>query len=253
MVIPNNTSNQPQRLYGDLAWIWPIISPPQDYAEETEHFCRLIREQSRIEVKTLLDLGRGGGHNDFTLKKHFELTGVDASTAMLALAKQLNPDVAYSCGDMRTVQLGKTFDAVTIFDSISYMTKEEDLRAAFASAFMHLEPGGVFLTFAEETSERFEQNRTRCSKHAQSGVEIILVENIFDPDPTDTMYVTTFVFLIRRGEQFKVETDRHLSGIFKMEVWLGLLREIGFKVMQSEFTPPGLEGKSIPMFVCLKS
>ena len=76
--------NDQQRLYHDLAWVWPIISPPQDYIEETEQLCRIIREHSQIEVKTLLDLGCGGGHNDCTLKKHFNVTGVDASGAMLA-------------------------------------------------------------------------------------------------------------------------------------------------------------------------
>lgn len=112
-------------------------------------------------MKSLLDLGCGGGHSDYTLKKHFEVTGVDVSEAMLALAKRLNPEVTYSLGDMRTVQLGKTFDAVTIFDSINYMLAVEDLGAAFVTAFKHLKPGGGFLTLVEETPERSQQNRAR--------------------------------------------------------------------------------------------
>lgn len=137
------SSSDQRRLYGDLAWVWPIISPPEHYIKETEQFCKVIREHSQIEVKALLDLGCGGGHNDYTLKRHFEVTGVDMSAAMLELARQLNPEVTYSLGDMRTVRLGKTFDAVTIFDSINYMLTVENLQAAFVTAFMHLEPGGV--------------------------------------------------------------------------------------------------------------
>ena len=60
-----------RRLYGDLAWTWPIISPVEDYIEETELFSKLIKEHSTIEVNTLLHLGCGGGHNDYTFKKTF--------------------------------------------------------------------------------------------------------------------------------------------------------------------------------------
>ena len=67
------------RLYNDLVWIWPIISPHEDYVEESNLFSTVIKEHSQIEVKTLLHLGCGGGHNDFTFKKYFKVTGIDLS------------------------------------------------------------------------------------------------------------------------------------------------------------------------------
>ena len=42
----NNAAHPAQicpRLYGDLAWTWPIISPPEDYAEEAEEAISLIQ------------------------------------------------------------------------------------------------------------------------------------------------------------------------------------------------------------------
>jgi CRISPR/Cas system CSM-associated protein Csm5 (group 7 of RAMP superfamily) len=68
-----------RRLYSDLAWTWSIISPVEDYIEETELFSKLIREHSKIEVKTLLHLGCGGGHNDYTFKKDFKVTAQSRS------------------------------------------------------------------------------------------------------------------------------------------------------------------------------
>ena len=109
-----------RRLYGDMAWTWPIISPPEDYTKESEEFTQVIQEYSNIEVRTLLHLGCGGGHNDYTLKKHFEVTGVDLSTSMINLAKKLNPEVNYFAGDMRSVRLGKLFDAVSSFPTNLY-------------------------------------------------------------------------------------------------------------------------------------
>ena len=248
---PYSTSDQ-QRLYSDLAWVWPIISPPEDYIEETEHFCKIIQEYSQIEVKTLLNLGCGGGHNDCTLKKHFRVTGVDTSEAMLGLARQLNPEVTYSLGDMRTLRLGKTFDAVAIFDSINYMLTVEDLRAAFVTAYKHLKPGGVFLTLVETTPERFRQNWTQYTTHARGDIEITFIENAYDPDPTDTTYEVTFVYLIRRGGRLDIETDRHVCGIFGLETWHSLLSDVGFEVRQMEFAHPGLGGEIYPLLLCVK-
>lgn len=238
-----------QRLYGDLAWTWPIISPPEEYIEETEELCKAIRKYSHIEVKTLLNLGCGGGHNDYTLKEHFDVTGVDLSESMLSLAKRLNPKVEYLPGDMRSIRLGKSFDAVVIADAITYMLTEDDLRAAFTTAFGHLKPGGVFFTFAEVTRENFQQNQTEYSVHTQGDMEITFIENLFDPNPLDTTYQITFVYLIRRKGQpeIEVKTDYHLGGIFDVETWHKLLKAVGFEVEQIE-----LKGYDFPTFICLK-
>jgi len=241
------------RLYKDLAWTWPIISPPSDYVKESEEYRRLIGKHSKIEVKTLLDLGCGGGHNDFTLKRYFEITGVDVSSQMLEGAKKLNPEVTYLSGDMRSVRLGKTFDAVTIFDSISYMLTVEELHAAFQTAYVHLNPGGVFLTYMEEeTPERFTQNKTTVSTHTKGGVEITLIENQYDPDPRDTTFEATFIFLIRRGGDLAIEADRHLLGIFPLETWTDLLKEAGFDVKVVEIKLADPEFPSVPTLIGIK-
>lgn len=122
-----------RRLYGDLAWLWPIISLPAEHIRENEEFARMIRERSPDPVRTLLHLGCGGGHDDFTLKRHFQVTGVDLSTAMLEKVKQLNPELEYHLGDMRTIRLVKTFDSVIIGDSIGYMLTKEELLAVSTS------------------------------------------------------------------------------------------------------------------------
>jgi len=242
-----------RRLYSDLAWTWPIISPVKDYIEETELFSKLIKEHSKIEVKTLLHLGCGGGHNDYTFKKHFKVTSLDISEDMLTLAKKLNPEVNYQYGDMRTMQLGGKYDAVTILDSINYIKTVENLQRTFIIAYEHLEPGGVFLTLVEQIAGQFKQNNTTHSIHSQSDVEITFIENYYDPDPTDTNYEATFTYLIRVGGKLEVHTDHHLCGIFKLKTWLGFLKATGFEVKQVKFTHSTFaKGESYPMLICVK-
>lgn len=235
------------RMYSDLAWAWPIISPKEDYVEEAETFFRLLTENAAIPVKEVLHLGCGGGHIDFTLKNHVRLTGVDLSPEMLAIAQKLNPEVEYIEGDMRFVQLGRQFDGVFVGDSIDYMLTEDDLRQVFKTAFEHLRPGGVFCTYAESLEERFEQNATFGSTHNHADVEIALIENTYDPDPLDTTYELTYVYLIRVQGKLRIETDVHEVGIFPRATWLGLLSETGFKVQLDEFGE-----EKIPLFLCQK-
>jgi SAM-dependent methyltransferase len=222
-------SRDRRRLYSDLAWLWPIISPPEDYVAETKEVIDLIQDYSQIPVTHLLNIGCGGGHNDFTLKEHFTVTGVDISEDMLALARTLNPEIAYYVGDMRSIRLGAQFEAVTIFDSINYMRTIEGLRAAFTTAFSHLQPGGVFVTCIEEWAERFVQNKTCHTVGKRDDIEIALVENYYDPDPNDTWYEGNFVYFIRRRGELTIESDCHLLGLFPLETWSEIMRQAGFE------------------------
>src|SRR6266481_2515141 len=86
--------------------------------------------------RTVLELG-SGGNNAFHLKSEFEMTLVDLSPQMLAVSRALNPECEHRVGDMRTVNLGRTFDAVFVHDAISYMTSEADLVAATRNAYRH--------------------------------------------------------------------------------------------------------------------
>ena len=226
------------RLYDDLAWLWPIVSPPEDYREECAEYRRLIEQRSRRPARSLLHLGCGGGHHDHHLQRHFAVTGVDRSPTMLALARRLNLGITYRVGDLRHVRLGAAFDAVVLFDAVAYMRSPDDLRAAFETAFAQLRPGGVFLTVVEATSERFRQNRTWTSVHTAADTEVVMVENVYDPDRSDTTYEVTFLYLIRRDGGLSIEADRHTCGIFPLRTWLDLLTEVGFAAVQRHEAQP---------------
>jgi SAM-dependent methyltransferase len=243
-----------RRLYQDLVWVWPIMSPPEDYVEEGRKLSELIRERSQAGAETLLHLGCGGGHNDYTLKEYFLVTGIDLSPAMLELAGRLNPEVDYHRGDMRSVRLDKTFDAVAGLDSLAYMQTEEELRRVFETAYVHLVTGGLFLALPEFTREGFQQNWTHSSSHSSGDTSVTYMENYYDPDPGGTIIEATFVYLIRQGSKLEIETDRHLCGIFGMETWESLLTETGFEVERTQLKLRNDSGEEeeYPLFICLK-
>lgn len=235
------------RMYNDLNWTWPIISREENYVEEVDSIVKQVLDNSRIEVKKVLHIGCGGGGHDYTLKKCFELTGVDLSDEMLVHARKLNPDVTYHKGDMRSVRLGEKYDAVIVADSINYMLTEDDLGAAFKTAFEHLRPGGLFFTYAEYSADRFKQNMTWCSTHENENIDVTFIQNNYDPDPSDTVFESTFIYLVRRDGELEVETDVHQQGLFEQKIWIRLLRDAGFEVETTE----SRSGKYI-MYLCIK-
>lgn len=226
-----------RRLYGELTWLWPIVSPPQEYREEAAFAAKAIIEAHRDRPRTLLHLGCGGGHLDLYLKRRFEVTGVDVSEGMLALASRLNPEVRYLRGDLRTFRTEESFDAVLALDSINYMLSEEELAQAFSTAFEALRPGGVFLTYVEHAKERFEPGAW-CSRHPSEEMIVTFLEDLHDPDPGDTTVELAFLFLIRRGDEVTVEADRHLQGLFPTSTWTSLMARAGFDVTLRSDSPP---------------
>ncbi|PKK81924.1 MAG: class I SAM-dependent methyltransferase [candidate division Zixibacteria bacterium HGW-Zixibacteria-1] len=241
------------RLYNDLAWTWHIISKPEDYVEEGENFIDKIKAHSQIDVREILSLGCGGGNLDWVLKCAFKITGVDISDSMLANARKINPENEYLQGDMRTVRLGRLFDAVVIHDAVNYMLTPADLKAAFETAYRHLKQGGVMITYAEVWKENFKQNRIRHQTEVKDNIEITFIENFYDPDPADTTYESTFIYLIRTDGKLQIETDLHNCGVFPLELWPKTLKEIGFEVIETRFDHSEFaEGEDYPMFIGLK-
>ncbi len=234
------------RLYSDLAWLWPLWGDPDgEYAEWCAHVVEMIEKHARREVKTLLNLGCGGGKNAYNLKRHYRATGLDLSNDMLANARRLNPDIELVQGDMREFSLSKRFDAILIDDAVAYMTSQEDLRRVFRAAHRHLEPGGVVIVSPDGTKETFEQNGTRVS-HAEAkarpaGVDVVFIENNYDPDPGDDTYEGLIVYLIRERGKLRVEVDRHTLGLFAAAVWPRLLREAGFEVFHDHWRPGSVD------------
>ena len=216
------------RLYDELADWFHLLTAPEEYADEAAFVLDLLRAHVDGPLETLLELGSGGGNTASHLRAHLRLTLTDISPAMLDLSRTLNPDCEHLLGDMRTARLGRTFDAVLIHDAVMYMTSEADLRAALETAFVHLRPGGAAVIAPDCVRETF-QPKTEHGGHDGEGRALRYLEWSYDPDPSDTTFVTDFALLLREGARVvRVRYDRHVEGLFARAAWLDLLREVGF-------------------------
>jgi SAM-dependent methyltransferase len=240
------------KLYRELASWWPLLSAPAEYAEEAALYHRVLAEACARPPRTLLELGCGGGNNASHLKAHFLMTLVDLSPEMLAVSRTLNPECEHIEGDMRTVRLGRLFDAIFIHDAIVYMTGESDLRRALETAFVHCRPGGAALFCPDHVRENF-RPKTSHGGHDGGTRSLRYLEWTWDPDPTDTTYESHMAYLLREADgTVRVEHDRSLLGLFGREDWLRLLAEAGFEPRVLPFEHSAIEPGTCEVFVGVK-
>jgi trans-aconitate methyltransferase len=217
------------RFYGDLAEWWPLISPPAEYAEEAAFVARILGSAS-IPVREVLELGSGGGHNAVHLRQRFAMTLVDLSEQMLAVSRGLNPECEHLHGDMRTVRLGRSYDAVFVHDAVDYMSSEAELRQAVETAFVHCRAGGLAVFVPDNTLETFEERTDHGGNDAADGRGVRYLEWVWDPDPSDTWTVAEYAFLLRDADgSIRVVHETHRTGLFGRDLWLRLLADAGFE------------------------
>ena len=247
MSTPTNPPHN--RFYDELATWWPLFSAPADYAEEAAFYLSQVHHASSRRIRTLLEIGSGGGNNALHMKPGLEVTLVEPAEGMLEVSRQLNPDCEHILGDMRTLRLGRSFDAVFIQDAICYMTTEADLRRAIETAFLHCAPDGVALFAPDFTKETFRGGSDMGGEDGSDGRGFRYLEWMNDPDPTDTTYVVDYAFMLREGDHVEVVHDRHIEGLFPHALWLRLIEESGFEASAVPFEHSEVDDIDLVVFI----
>ncbi len=249
----HGSPNQSLRLYRDLAEWYPLLTPVGDYAEEAAFLRGVFESRAERPPRTLLDLGSGAGHNAAHLKATLACTLVDRAPEMLAISRRLNPECEHIQGDMRSIRLGRAFDAVLVHDAICYMVSRSDLAGAVATAFAHTAPGGVAVFQPDFVSESFEPGvETGGSDNDGRGVRYL--EWRWVPDSKANVYVTDMAILLK-DEHGNVEVayDRHIMGLFPRASWLELIAEAGFEPLVVSFRHNSFSNTGHEVFLGLRA
>ncbi|HEY6624583.1 MAG TPA: class I SAM-dependent methyltransferase [Acidimicrobiales bacterium] len=103
-------------------------------------------DRYRPGAASLLELGCGTGSVLARLFSLAEVTGLDRSPAMLAVAAEKVSRARLLEGDMREFSLGERFDVVIcVFDSLNHLLFFGDWESMFDAVHRHLVEGGLFI------------------------------------------------------------------------------------------------------------
>lgn len=95
----------------------------------------------------VLDLCCGNGQLAAELtKRGLHVTGIDASAALLAYARENAPEAEFLQADARAFNLPPNYHvAISTFDSLNHLLSREDLSRVFSNVHHALVPSGRFL------------------------------------------------------------------------------------------------------------
>ena len=168
-----------------------------------------------------------------------DVYGIDLSTEMLAVAEAKAEqaklkrtelgEIVFLQQDMRDWMLTKPVDAVYSFcDSLNYLPHLADLRAAFASVYRGLAPGGLFL-FDMLSAHQF-------AFYDEEQPFVLDEEDIayiwhcdFDPETSTIEHELTLFHSVDGGATFRRYFERHLQRAYAPDVVVSELERAGFR------------------------
>ncbi|UFJ60081.1 class I SAM-dependent DNA methyltransferase [Brevibacillus sedimenti] len=134
--------------YAHLASVYDKLMADSPYDQWLDWLERVW--EKREKPRQVIDLGCGTGSIAIPLaKRGYRVTGVDLSEEMLAVAydkmRREQVQITWVEQDMRELDLPAADAVISLCDSLSYLTEEEDVKLTFERVYQHLNPGGTFL------------------------------------------------------------------------------------------------------------
>jgi len=170
---------------GDMA-VYDVLAPHYDAVtgdSATEGaFVRDIIERRHGAVANLLDVGCGTGGITALLTDKYQVSGLDISPGMLAVARRKLPEgIPLHEADMSSFALNAKFDAVIcVYHGINHLLSFSDWERFFECAYRHLNDGGVLafdiftiddlkiIASSPETVQQFGENYVRMRVRASA-------------------------------------------------------------------------------------
>ena len=136
---------KPAEVFDAYGTYYDLLYGDKDYSAEVDYLCGLLATHG-VSGRELLEFGCGTGrHAKFLVERGYRVTGIERSPEMLARAEVIDGFICQK-GDICSVQLGRTFDAViSLFHVVSYQVTNAAVAAVFTRAAEHLLPGGLFV------------------------------------------------------------------------------------------------------------
>lgn len=134
----------PPLMFHQLAPQYDALYASKETPKEVEYLEAVARRYGRSGGSSWLDVACGTGRHLALLRRRHHVAGIDLSPSMLRIARRRLPSTRLRVGDMRSFELGETFDVVScLFSAIGHLRSEAELRRAFRRFARHLKPGGI--------------------------------------------------------------------------------------------------------------
>lgn len=225
--------------YEEFAYTYDRLMNTMPYKD----WLRFVKESfDRFGVKpaTIVDLGCGTGNLTIPLAMEgYQLTGIDLSEDMLAVADQKAGEqlsllrggaIRWLQQDLREWELGESVDvALSFCDSLNYLLEEEDIIDAFRQTYEGLKPGGLFLFDVHTPQQLFAYAEAQPFFLNEDDVAYIWTSELDEERVQIQHDLTIFVKESGSKERFRRIDETHEQRAYALDWLESVLRAAGFR------------------------
>lgn len=223
--------------YESFARVYDLFMDNIPYEEWSEYLAGLLREYG-IEDGLVLELGCGTGNvTRFLAARGYDMIGVDNAPDMLEIAMEKkaeeNQDILYLLQDMREFELyGTVRAAVSVCDSMNYITAPEELLSVFQLVNNYLDPGGIFI-FDLNTPYKYREILGEQTIAEDREDASFIWDNFFDEEEGINEYdLSLFIPEEHEGEiLYRKYEEIHYQKAYELEEIRRLLAEAGLEYL----------------------
>ncbi|OUQ58888.1 SAM-dependent methyltransferase [Tyzzerella sp. An114] len=220
-------------VYESFASVYDTFMGETDY-DGWVSYIEKIWERENLSPEIVLDLGCGTGNvTERLAKKGYDMIGIDLSEDMLAKARdkayEENLDILYLCQDMREFELYGTVNCIlSLFDSLNYITDEDDLLKVFKLVNNYLHPKGLFI-FDMNTEYKF-KNIYADNTYAETTENAAYIwENFYDEEEKINEYYMNFFIEDEETGTYERFEECHYEKAYSIDIIKNLIEESGMQ------------------------
>jgi ubiquinone/menaquinone biosynthesis C-methylase UbiE len=199
----------------------------KDYAREARRIHELVRQRGPRPARTLLDVACGTGVHLRYLARWYDVTGLDASAPMLAVARRRLPHAHFAKGTMQSFRLPGRFDVITcLFSAIGYVRSEADLCRTLANFARHLAPGGIVVVEPWLTPGEYREGSVHLGTY---GTKAHPIARMNTSERRGGRSLMDMHYLVAADGGVRHWVERHDMGLFSVRTMLRAFRSAGLK------------------------
>lgn len=218
-------------VFSDYSKYYDLLYADKDYVGEVEFIDSLLKQYTKNETNSLLELGSGTGkHAYYLAQKGYSIHGIDQSETMLAMAskllskapREIAQRVCLEQGDVRHFRVDQKFDAaISLFHVLSYQTTNKDVEATFKTVKEQVKSGGLFLfdcwygpaVLSQRPAVRLRQLQNECLR-----IERVAVPTLYENENRVTVNYHLFIQEQKNDFYQKLEESHPMRYFFLPEL-----------------------------------
>ena len=216
---------------------YDLLYEEKDSIKEAKYVHNLISKYKSNDSKSVLEFGSGTGrHGRLLGDLGYKVHGVEKSNKMINLARKTEN---FSCeqGDITNVKLLKEYDYIlSLFHVMSYQTSNNDVKAIFNSANIHLKKGGLFIfDFWYSPAVAFQKPSVKVKNLSNSQYSIVrIAEPSIFPNENKVEVNYTFIIHNKNSDDFQTFKEIHPMRHFSIPELQLYISEAGFENLLTE-------------------